>query len=206
MTESMSFAADFHVRTYLTPGKARESMQKEAVCGGKQSGLFAWYDPDSSLWRTWQRCLTGGLMKFLGRWPKAGMMLNGKSYQQPCLEHRTLDNDVSYLPTPVAYDAEPWGPNNHYQGIGQMAKKGLLPTPRSSDGNGPGKHGSGGPDLRTAILYPTPCSRDYRSPNANGNFEDQLPNAIGGKLHPLFVEWMMGYPAGWTDLEHSETQ
>jgi hypothetical protein len=27
-----------------------------------------------------------------------------------------------------------------------------------------------------------------------------------GQLSPLFVEWLMGYPEGWTDLNVSETQ
>jgi hypothetical protein len=37
------------------------------------------------------------------------------------------------LPTPVAYDATPGGPNNHYQGLAQQASKGLLPTPQAAD-------------------------------------------------------------------------
>ena len=28
----------------------------------------------------------------------------------------------------------------------------------------------------------------------------------GGKLNPMWVEWLMGFPLGWTDLEASETQ
>jgi hypothetical protein len=27
-----------------------------------------------------------------------------------------------------------------------------------------------------------------------------------GQLSPIFVEWLMGFPLGWTDLEDSETQ
>ena len=27
----------------------------------------------------------------------------------------------------------------------------------------------------------------------------------GGKLNPRWVEWLMGFPPGWTDLEDSET-
>jgi DNA (cytosine-5)-methyltransferase 1 len=27
----------------------------------------------------------------------------------------------------------------------------------------------------------------------------------GGKLNPTWVEWLMGFPEGWTDLEDSET-
>jgi hypothetical protein len=26
-----------------------------------------------------------------------------------------------------------------------------------------------------------------------------------GSLNPTWVEWLMGYPSGWTDLEDSET-
>jgi DNA (cytosine-5)-methyltransferase 1 len=28
----------------------------------------------------------------------------------------------------------------------------------------------------------------------------------GGRLNPTWVEWLMGFPLGWTDLEDSETQ
>jgi len=28
----------------------------------------------------------------------------------------------------------------------------------------------------------------------------------GGKLNPTWVEWLMGFPLGWTDLEDLETQ
>ncbi len=27
------------------------------------------------------------------------------------------------------------------------------------------------------------------------------PSTIGGQLNPTWVEWLMGFPAGWTDLE-----
>lgn len=32
-----------------------------------------------------------------------------------------------------------------------------------------------------------------------------LPSQLGGIPNPEFVEWLMGFPAGWTDLEASET-
>lgn len=34
----------------------------------------------------------------------------------------------------------------------------------------------------------------------------KLDGVMGGVLRPEFVEWMMGYPIGWTDVSHSETQ
>lgn len=30
------------------------------------------------------------------------------------------------------------------------------------------------------------------------------PSKESGSLNPMWVEWLMGFPAGWTDLEHSE--
>jgi len=61
-----------------------------------------------------------------------------------------------------------------------------------------GKHGM---NLATAVNLPTPAARDYRSPNKNGNMADQLPNVVGGQLNPTWVEWLMGWPLGWTELK-----
>lgn len=53
--------------------------------------------------------------------------------------------------------------------------------------------------------FPTPAARDYRHPNAKsfeerggGKKGEQLPNSVGGPLNPEFVEWLMGWPQGWT--------
>ena len=69
-------------------------------------------------------------------------------------------------------------------------------------------------------MWPTPAARDYKGANGyertkkkleNGERAQmgQLPNAvmmeegkqISGSLNPQWVEWLMGYPEGWTDLE-----
>lgn len=59
----------------------------------------------------------------------------------------------------------------------RMVERCLWPTPTQSDGmGGPGNSGrDGGENLRTAV---------------------------GGSLNPEWVEWLMGFPIGWTDLEH----
>jgi DNA (cytosine-5)-methyltransferase 1 len=58
--------------------------------------------------------------------------------------------------------------------------------------------------------WATPVARDYRAPHAS-DFNDPLPlqatghqteaTAANGRvsLNPLFVEWLMGWPRGWTD-------
>ena len=185
-------------------------MPKGAVSGGKCSGSFAWYDPDSSLWRTCQLCLTGGWMKYLGRWPKAGMMQNGHALELPTLEHHTEEKESFLWPTPSAREPG-W--------------KNLIPVDK--EGNTPSSSNQRWYDQKTGRLlqkglsqvvrmWPTPCRRDYRSPRCD--LEKRKGHVQGleiavyseenqpehGQLNPVFVEWLMGYPEGWTDLEHSE--
>jgi len=94
----------------------------------------------------------------------------------------------------------------------------MLPTPTDSmvtmqDMVQAKFHSSKRPKYGEANLIPTPATRDYRGANGLDHMEkdrphmDQLPNVIahgtnrGVKLQPAFVEWMQGYPIGYTDLE-----
>jgi hypothetical protein len=59
-------------------------------------------------------------------------------------------------------------------------------------------------------LFPTPTSRDWKDGSAPRFREgvqqfDTLGRAVGGTLNPQWVEWLMGFPVGWTDLSSSET-
>lgn len=94
---------------------------------------------------------------------------------------------------------------------------GLLATTKSGK-RGPDyakiKRSKTGISLETAItMLPTPAARDYKSDVGNQSDEElygkkgkPLPRIISGgkktglKLQPAFVEYMMGYPQGWTDL------
>ena len=169
MEELMSSVEGSPVRTFLVPEKEQESMPKGAASGGKCSGSFAWYDQNSSLWRTWQLCLTGGWMKYLDHWPKAGIMQNGHALELPMLEHTTNASGCSLWPTPMAS----WG-------------KG------------------GGNSFRNLEKLKNYISRHQIS--AQHILQERcIPMGEFGPMHPEFAEWLMGYPTGWTDLEHSET-
>jgi len=85
----------------------------------------------------------------------------------------------------------------------------MLATPSAWDCQG--AHGGGqGKSLRTDIaMLPSPKARDWKGKTQRGNYgdtQDALPNALengtrtGLKLQPNFVEWMMGFPQNWTDL------
>lgn len=75
------------------------------------------------------------------------------------------------------------------------------------------KNGNGfGLTLNQAVkvaMYPTPTVQDASNNGAPSQHQrNSLPlNAVaGGSLNPTWVEWLMGFPLGWTDLEDSEMQ
>lgn len=105
-----------------------------------------------------------------------------------------------------------------------MAARGLLPTPTAGDAKASGSRSlptnaaHTGYSLTDAVvrrtapvsaLLPTPAAQDHK----NNTFPpsqrtmDTLPGEVmrrmdpesGSRLHPEFVEWMMGFPRGWTD-------
>jgi len=49
---------------------------------------------------------------------------------------------------------------------------------------------------KTKVRENVETEEEYRKMTA-GNF---------GQLNPVFVEWLMGFPTGWTDLEPSATR
>ena len=65
-------------------------------------------------------------------------------------------------------------------------------------------------------MWPTPTVGDSKRPKVRhyecsafpmlgGTVAARHPEDIGGRLNPEWVEWLMGFPAGWTDLEASAT-
>jgi hypothetical protein len=63
-------------------------------------------------------------------------------------------------------------------------------------------------NLQTAVnMLPTPLARDWKS--GKGRTQEQrgrrtsnqtLAESQGGQLNPDWVEWLMGWPIGWTSL------
>lgn len=78
---------------------------------------------------------------------------------------------------------------------------GRLPTPTANTSTYHNSHRTKIETLHGLAatgMLPTPRARDWK-----GDGKDCLPSAlgVGGSLHPQFVEWMMGFPPGWTDLD-----
>ena len=114
---------------------------------------LAWYDPESSCWRTSLPLLAQmmGLTSppFSGSWPRSGMMVGGTVYPLPP----------------------------------------LAPLTAAIDGS-------------SSALLPTPSANDHKGSSRPGQRRGQLSEVVAGAiLNPAWVERLMGFPDGWTDLE-----
>lgn len=173
--ESISSAAGFPVRIFPTPESEPDSTGNEADCGLSSRESLAWFDHDSLLWRTSQRSLFEEWSEFSETWPQTGMTRNGRCYRLTPLVRNISDVGFSLSPLIV------W------------------PTPVRSEGaqwsslesfeNSDYEHIR----LTSAVrMKPEIFSTEYREP-------------ICGALNPVWVEWLMGFPAGYTDLEDLAT-
>lgn len=91
----------------------------------------------------------------------------------------------------------------------KMVEGGLWPTVRAKEsGNyqySRGNHNNPTPTLSGAVsMWPTPINTDWKNRGCQDyrkNREFQLQTAVIGQLNPDWVETLMGFPVGWTDLD-----
>ena len=197
------------------PGRARVSMGSNQDCGPKWRESLARFDPVSRSWKTAQRSLLGDSGESSVIWPRSGMTADGQCWELPMSARPTSETGSGLWPTPRANDAEKRGDfdvTNPRNGLPAAVKRSLWPTPTKSDGSGgPGVSGrAGGLNLRTAVAqWPTPTVNDSKNSTLPPSQieHDNIPGALlrdgeppGGQLNPAWVERMMGWPDGWTDL------
>jgi hypothetical protein len=133
----------------------------------------------------------------------------------------TLNDQAAYLPparlwaTPKASDAITGTTARQSDRAPEKtthltAQVHLFPTPTvHGDYNRKGSSAHSGDGLAVYVknvknLYPTPTVNDSKN-NAppsqhteNGRHSNPLNVLAGGALNPAWVEWLMGFPAGWT--------
>lgn len=86
----------------------------------------------------------------------------------------------------------------------------LWPTPHANCRTGAGHAAQGGKNIQTVVaMFPTPNARDHKDSGPNVDYEklakkSKLAGAAGGSLNPNWVEALMGYPVGWTDISGRE--
>ena len=131
-----------------------------------------------------------------------------------CLaQSRTLNPSCSLTWKPLGTKPPYWGfrlaPSGHRT---DANGSGLWGTPRANNGAGNGKHrGNNKSRLEDQVhdpkMWPTPRANKpegYSSERFRPTLAQEVtgqPKPLHGQLNPMWVEWLMGYPIGWTDLE-----
>ena len=91
-------------------------------CGPRWPGSFARFDPDSSLWKTRQCSLFGGLEQFSEIWPAWGMMRDGECWDLISLEPIIIAPESGWLPTPTCADAKNAGGRQNQYDLSKHAR------------------------------------------------------------------------------------
>jgi hypothetical protein len=99
------------------------------------------------------------------------------------------------------------GCDGHYKLRDQIA---MLPTPRAGNpGSRPNQKGGKilAEEVAKAGMLGTPTVDNFHGHRTDEFREGRIPTpseAVGTsrglRLQPIFCEWMMGYPAGWTNI------
>lgn len=129
------------------------------------------------------------------------------------------------MPTPTACNAPNTGANTKGpKSLLEVARTGWnpgmpWPTPTAQDSKlraNPAQMRRKSPPLSAVVKFPTPTCHDAKlahpAPNKTAQGSPCLTERVlteeghnGGTLNPTWVEWLMGWPLGWTDLKPLET-
>lgn len=159
--------------------------------GESSLGSLASYDHAMSAWKTCQRSLFVDSTVYVATWPRSGMTRTGALYPLPVLVRRTSASGFSLWPTPIA------SLPSDGEAVGQWMARRERTRQRLRNGNGFGM------PLSIAVRLPTPTTQDAHNNGSASQQERHTPplNAVaGGPLNPAWVEALMGFPPGWTDV------
>jgi len=194
-----------------------------------QCSLLGDLDEFSETWPQW------GLMRDGECWEQRTLEQTIKGTEYGLLEKLPTPQSTDYRSKPTSASWKAKGGVNYSLSNPEIQAKWPTPDAncgqRETQPNWTPKKKSGQPAqytinqaVRDRQTWPTPATRDYKGANGfettKKKMEDglrahmgQLPNMvqhmedkpIGGSLNPMWVEWLMGWPLGWTDLKPLET-
>jgi len=211
----MCSVEDSRARTYRSPGEELVSKVNNLDFGRNLGESYAHYSPVSLSWKTFQRCLFEVWGRFSGRFTRAGMMLSGIVYQRKPLAPITGGieslsspgpNTEGMWPTPCADGDRTTMFKQGGMPLGVAVR--MWPTPTvKGNYNKKGLSPKSGDGLATAVKkFPTPRSSPImaarcRKPRGKYNLEEEVgPMKAGWALSPDWVELLMGFPKGYTDV------
>lgn len=151
--------------------KGKDLQERNLDCGLKCEGLLGRYDRDTCSWRTLQCLLFEDSTELVQTLPKWGMTCDGELWELTTPTLPTNENDFGF---------------GEGQKIGSKGRH--IPTPGTTGlSNGSGNCEKSKQLLQDGVISEEEC-RSFRAGN-------------GGQLNPYWVEWLMGWPIGWTSLK-----
>ena len=212
--ESMSSAEDSHARTSAQLDEDEASQALGRGSGRTSRGSSAKSGRGSSSSKT-SRCFADEALALSSpTFPRAGMTLRGTAFPLPPSAPITAATGSSWsrgeYPTPAASrygsgqnGTRPSGESYATRGnpsLDTWARKATTwPTPTTSDASSSRRHGymqSGHPGTTLSDAIDSHHHQATREPGKPG--EHQVD------LNPAFVEALMGFPHGWTEMLGSE--
>jgi len=169
--------------------KEQVSTESEVQCGSTCSESSKKSNHLTALLRTPLTFVLKDLSPSSKDLPKQGIMRRGVCYPLKTVEPITNGSECGLLekellPTPTCTANQLAPSMTKHKGC--RALQALLPTPVIAGLNG-------GAGSRTLL-------QKY-----NSEMLLTQGRCLGGRPHPNFTEWMMGWPSGWTDLKPLET-
>ena len=184
------FRAGFRARTLAQPVEAQASTVRDPAFGEKWHESSVRYDLNSCSWKTHQCLWDEDLPWFSVTLPKWGLMLSGFVFQRETSVRPISGIVFGLWPTPVASEATvgPRKPDGKRGArlTGIVGNPSMWPTPVASMAKG---------------SSPGALTRKSGADRSNDRLDHAVMASDGGQLNPTGVEWLMGWPIGWTDLK-----
>jgi hypothetical protein len=202
-----------HARTSPSADEAPVSPESAADYGLKQRELFAKWNPVTSSWKILQPSPAAGSESSSVTWPRWGMMRDGECWELSTPALHTNASGSGLWPTPNSRDWKDTGPS---QGNRKSPNLGTAVHARgaaTSSTSSPSENTDAQTATQKGLLWPTPVSKSdsggrigldggarARDLIRRNHGDQAVSDMTGGKLNPTWVEWLMGWPLGWTDL------
>lgn len=150
---------------------------------------------------------------------RSGLAMSSRKTVRTCVPVVSASSSKDLPAWGMTYGGECWELGTRVRLTKESGCGYMLPTPTKSQyGYQINPGGKPRPSLNTMArrnMWPTPTKRDHKdSPGMVAQRKDgksrldtlprvvfrQEQTKIGGQLNPVWVEWLMGWPLGWTDL------
>ena len=208
-----TLSSGFPCQPFSLAGK-REGEQDERYLWGEVIRIIREFRPECILLENMPGLLSmergetlGAILRY---WPRGFLIeveagLKAFAYELRTLVHRINGKESSLWPTPTATESgfnQSNSPNAKIRpSLRMIARKGLWPTPAYQDGkNATCPESQKNRDTLPGAMWRTPQHADWKSSRTQAGHTTNLTHQVRGNLNPDWVETLMGFPPGWTDL------